>query len=251
MKKFFRILNNNFRSAISIKKLIFIVFIFLIITIPKVCYFNDLTAATDYIKIIFYGPKDLTSNINALLNWSLYEFFLLFIIGDFIYYELKTRNIYTISKIGSKFTWIIYMQLTIFLLITIYHLIGLLIIFISIHTFNFNFNINDFFNITHIVILLILVSYLMSTIYFFILFLTKNHSLSFIITILVFYLSISIGNMFNLDRYLPLNRGILNNHYFFNLSFNVSNIYILTTIIINLYIIIRCFIKNDLFNSIN
>lgn len=75
---------------------------------------------------------------------------------------------------------------------------------------------------------------------------TKSHIKSFLILIVEFYVSISIGDIFNIDKFIPLNQGILSKHIIYNFSYNWSFIFLGILIFINLVIVNRLIVKRDL-----
>lgn len=246
MKKVFKIITYNLKSTISLITFVNIIFIFIFIVISKSQYLESVTTLSEYIKFIFYGPNNLSDNMQELLNWSLYKFYFLYIIGNYIYNELKLRNIYTISRIGSKFKWLIFLLINILLISIFYYLIGMIIGVIYIVHLNIPITANDIFSILPMFFLIVLSNCLLSTIYLMFSLVSKNHSLSFILTIILLYSSLSLGSMFNIDKYLPLNRSILYKHYTLNLNFKVSYSYLIIVILISIYVLIKYILKNNL-----
>ena len=111
---------------------------------------------------------------------------------------------------------------------------------------NKGFNFSNIIDTLQIVVLLSLSSYYAITVYIFNIMVTKSHIKSFLILIVEFYVSISIGNIFNIDKFIPLNQGILSKHIIYNFSYNWSFIFLGILIFINLVIINRLIVKRDL-----
>lgn len=246
MNKHLRIINCNLKAILSCTKCIVISCIFILVFILKISDLYHESNSLQCINILFYGPINLSNNITELFIWSMYQFYLLYIVGDYILKEFKIRNIYTIGRIGSKIKWNNYMQINIFLTCIIYYLFGMVLEIIGILILNKSISLGNIVNISNIFFILVISSYFISTIYYIVLLINKNHSLSFVIMVISMYLSIMFGYELNIDRFLPLNQGILSKHYFMSFGFEISYVYLGILIIMNLLIIRKIILKKDI-----
>jgi len=212
--------------------------------------FGDVINLSDYIKIIFHGPNTVSENVIELLIWSLYQFYLIYMAGDYLHKEFRIRKLYIISRIGSKFKWYIYTQLTMLGLCLLYYLIGIIVITISIFVLNKHVIIFNVYEILNMWLVISISSYFILTIYIIAFLLTKNNNVSFILIIILLYLSIEFGDIFKIDKFLPMNQGILSKHLIENFGFVWSYIYLSLLIVINLFIIKHLILKNDLLSII-
>jgi len=251
MRKNFKIILCNLKSIVSIKKLLIICIIFVFTFSMKISYLDNTVNLSVLLKSVFYGPNNLLNNIIVLFTWSLYEFYLIYIIGDYFYKELTRRGMYTISRIGNKTRWHICMQLSLFLVCLTYYLIGIIVGLILVYYLNIQIVICDIYHTLNIFFILGLSSYFSITLYILITILIKDHNVSFLILVVVSYLSIEFGNTFKVDMFIALNQGILSKHYESNFSFLWSYIYLLILIIFNIVIINRVIIRNDLLTIID
>ncbi|ELU5588375.1 hypothetical protein SCB17_002866 [Clostridium perfringens] len=245
MKKYLNIISNNLRSIFSIKNLIFIIVIFIYVFSVKINNYDSNFSFNEILEVIFAGPINL-DNISEIFTWTFYQAFLIYIIGNYIFNELSTRSIYVIPRLGNKQYWNICLQITCFLACIIYFALGTFIEFIFTAILNKGFNFSNIIDTLQIVVLLSLSSYYAITVYIFNIMVTKSHIKSFLILIVEFYVSISIGDIFNIDKFIPLNQGILSKHIIYNFSYNWSFIFLGILIFINLVIINRLIVKRDL-----
>ena len=249
MKKYFRLIISNLRATISLRNCLGIIGISILISLPKLMGSLCISSLDEYIKYIYYGPKNLTGNISETLNWIIYQSYLIYVIGNYVYKEFKIRNMYTISRIGSKLTWYICIQINALITCIIYYSINIAVNIMCIVIFNKATEMGNLLNIANIYFILILTSYLIVSIYFCALFFIKNHAFSFISTIIILFLSILLGDSLNIDPYIPINRGILVNHYILGLNYIKSYIYIILVITINVFISKQILFKEDLLES--
>ncbi|GEM_PF-2375830 len=250
MKQGIRMLILNCKSILSLKRFLFIVIIYIFIFMMKKDSFGDVINLSDYIKIIFHGPNTVSENVIELLIWSLYQFYLIYMAGDYLHKEFRIRKLYIISRIGSKFKWYIYTQLTMLGLCLLYYLIGIIVITISIFVLNKHVIIFNVYEILNMWLVISISSYFILTIYIIAFLLTKNNNVSFILIIILLYLSIEFGDIFKIDKFLPMNQGILSKHLIENFGFVWSYIYLSLLIVINLFIIKHLILKNDLLSII-
>lgn len=245
MRKYLNIINNNLKSIFSIKILFFIIIIFIYVFSVKINNYDSNFSFNKTLEIIFAGPISL-DNISEIFTWTFYQAFLIYIIGNYIFNELSTRSIYVIPRLGDKQHWHICLQITCFLACIIYFSLGTFIEFICIAILNKGFNLSNIIDTLQIVGLLSLSSYYAITVYIFNIMITKSHIKSFLILIVELYVSISIGNIFNIDKFIPLNQGILSKHIIYNFSYSWSFIFLGILIFINLVFINRFIVKRDL-----
>lgn len=251
MNKGFRIINSNLNAIFSWKKCISISCIFIFIFIFKMDDLYNESNSLQCINILFYGPINLSDNTGEVFIWSIYQFYLLYIVGNYIFKEFSMRNTYTIGRIGSKTKWNNYMQISIFLTCIIYYLLGFVLEMIGMIIFNKSISLGDIINILNIFSILTISSYFISTTYYIILLIHKNHSLSFIMIVIYTYLSILFGDTLKIDKFLPVNHGILSKHYFMSFNFNLSYFYLGILIMINLLIINKFISKKDIVYYMN
>ncbi|WP_283719507.1 hypothetical protein [Clostridium perfringens] len=245
MKKYLSIISNNLRSIFPIKNLIFIIIIFIYVFLVKINNYDYNFSFNKILEVIFAGPISL-DNISEIFTWTFYQAFLIYIIGSYIFNELSIRSIYIIPRLGNKKCWYICLQITCFLACIIYFALGTFIEFIFTSILNKVFNLSNIINTLQIVVLLSLSSYYAITVYIFNIIVTESHIKSFLILIIEFYVSIFIGNIFAIDKFIPLNQGILSKHIIYNFSYSWSFIFLGTLIFINLIIINRLIVKRDL-----
>ncbi|MBD7912090.1 hypothetical protein [Clostridium cibarium] len=251
MSKSFRILNSNLNAIFSFRKYIWIFSIFIFILIFKIDNLYNESNSLQCIKIMFYGPINLSDNTGEVFIWSIYQFYLLYIVGDYIFKEFSMRNTYTIGRIGSKTKWNSYMQISIFLTCIIYYFFGFVIEMMGMIILNKSISSVDILNILNIFLILTISSYFIATTYYIILLIHKNHSLAFIMIVIYAYLSIMFGAALNIDIFLPINHGILSKHYFVSFGFGISYLYLGILIIINLIIINKIMSKKDIVYYMN
>lgn len=232
-------------SILSLKKIYIICAIFIFTFYVKLNSRDNIYGLGEFIKASFYGPNNLSDNIMEVLTWSLCQFYLIYLIGQYLYNELEVRSIYTFLRIRHKKTWHICLQITCFLICVVYFLIGLVIGLITGYVFNIKLDINNIVEVINIFTILVLSSYYIITIYFFSIIKTQAHNRSFLMLIIILYLSIILGSIFKIDKFIPLNQGIISKHFISDFSFRWSYIYLSIMIIINIMVINRLIKKKD------
>ncbi|NSB15964.1 hypothetical protein [Clostridium beijerinckii] len=246
MKRHLKIIANNLKTSFGFKKFFCVIAIFIVIFKIKLNVHSDLISLDDFIKIIFHGPNNLLDNILELLIWSLYQFYLFYIAGDYLYRELKLQSVYNISRLGSKIKWYIYNQLNLAIICLFYYIIGIASITVCLFISNEKVIINNIYDIVNVYFILFISSYFAITVYTIIVLLIKKHNVSLLILIITIYLSIELGDLLNIDIYLPFNQGIISKHLLCNFGYQWSYGYLLLMIILNLFIIKILMVKNDL-----
>ncbi|ADY55182.1 hypothetical protein Sgly_0831 [Syntrophobotulus glycolicus DSM 8271] len=250
MKRYLRIIKNNLRSVFSIGSLCCTVIIFIYIFVVKFNSISDGHSFSEIINIIFRGPSN-NDNLIEVFTWGLYQFFLIYIIGNFFFKELDRRSIYTLPRLGNKIYWHICLQITSFSVCIIYFIFGTSIMFICASVININFNLNGISEIFKIIGLLSLSSYYLITLYIFISLVSRKHNQSFLVLIMTLFLSITLGDILKIDKYLPFNQGILSKHIISNFSYQWSFLFLALIIIVNLIFINRIIVKRDLFQILH
>lgn len=246
MGRHFKIIINNLKSVLGFKRILLISIIYIVVFYAKINILSQLGSLYEYVAIIFQGPKSLSENIMELFIWSLYQFYLIYIIGDYFYRELKIRNVYVFSRIGNKTEWFLHTQFTSIIVCITYYLIGIILIALCGFTLNRQIIMNNkFCDIVNIFFILSLSSYFITTVYIALVVIIKKHNVSFLILILVLYLSIEVGYIFKIDAYIPFTQGILIKHLMPNIGFFGSCLNLSFFIIINYYFIKRYIVKND------
>lgn len=123
--------------------------------------------------------------------------------------------------------------------------------FICASVININFNLNGISEIFKIIGLLSLSSYYLITLYIFISLVSRKHNQSFLVLIMTLFLSITLGDILKIDKYLPFNQGILSKHIISNFSYQWSFLFLALIIIVNLIFINRIIVKRDLFQILH
>jgi len=246
MRRYFRIIKGNFQSIISINKLCSICIIFIYLFCVKFTSLNRILSIGKLFELTFYGPNNLSDNISEVLFWSLYQFYIIYAIGDYCYRELQIRCVYTITRIGDKHIWYLCFQFTCFLACVVYFLFGITIGFITLSLLNIHLIIIDICRILNTLAILSLSSYYIMTIYIIIITMTQKYNQSFLILITLIYLSIAFGGMLKIDPFMPLNQGILSKHYISGFSFQWSYIFLCIMIFFNVIFLNRIIIERDL-----
>ena len=251
MKRYLRIIKNSLGSIFSIGSLCCIVIIFIYVFVVKSNTISDVHSFSEVINKIFRGPTNFSDNLIEVFTWGLYQFFLIYMIGNFWFKELDTRSIYTLPRLGNKQNWHICLQITSFLACIIFFVVGTSIIFICTSTVNINFNLNEIGGILKIIVLLSLSSYYLITVYIFSILISRKHNQSFLVLITTLFLSIELGDILKIDKYLPFNQGILSKHIISNFSYQWSFIYLFLLILVNLIFINKIIVKRDLFKIVH
>lgn len=246
MKRYLRIIKNNLQSVFSIGNLCCTVIIFTYVFAVKFSSINDIDSLSKVSNIIFRGPNNLSDNLIEVFTWGFYQFFLIYMIGNYCFKELDIRSIYTIPRLGNKQHWYICLQITCFLACIIYFVLGTSIGFICTSVVNKDFNLDGIDEVFKIIGLLSLSSYYIITVYIFSIKVSRKHNQSFLILITTLYLSIAFGDILKIDKYIPFNQGILSKHIISNFSYRWSLIFLAILISVNLIFINRLIVKRDL-----
>jgi len=239
MNEFFRKLISNLKFTFFLKRIYFIIGIFILVFLSKLDSMFNCINSQEYINAVFYSPNTLIDNVLEVLIWSMYQFYLIYIIGDYICKEFKLRNIYILCRIGSKKKYIVYLYLNILLICFVYYLIGVSIFCILTMILNKHTFILNLLSILDMLLMLVISGCFISTIYLMIFSSIKNHIMSFIFTIIYIYLGIIIKADYNINLFISL-----------NLDF-FWRIFLCTILIINLIIISRFIIKDDMTNYLS
>lgn len=247
MKKYLRIIKNNLQSVFSIGNLGCTIAIFIYLFAVNFKFIDYSHKFREFIEIIFMSPINLTNNIIQVFTWILYQFFLIYMIGNYFFKELATRSIYVIPRLRNKQYWHICLQITAFLVCIIYFALGIFISFICGISLNKTFNLNNAVEIFKIIMLLGFSSYYLVTVYIFSTLITRKHNLSFLLLIITACLSNTLGTIFRIDKYLPFNQGLIIKHMIYKFSYQWSLIFLTILIFINLIFINRFIVKKDLF----
>lgn len=235
IRKVFFILANNLMSIFSRKKILMIIFIFSMLNymIPPSCNCNNLN---EIIENIFRGPNSLLEMPIELLKWCFFQFFLLYIVLDFINKEFNLRNILTILKIGSRKLWINNLILSIFIACLLYFILGGIVI--SLLNINILSNYIIWERLIKVILLLTITSFVPCLIGLILIYLSKSEAITFTIIFMLSLFSIGLGSInVKLDKWFPFNQGILIKHYSSNFSFGWSYIYSMVLISV-LYLVI-------------
>ncbi|OOM82423.1 hypothetical protein CLPUN_01250 [Clostridium puniceum] len=239
MNEFFRRLISNLKFTFFLKRIYLVVGIFILIFLLKLDYMFNCINSQEYINAMFFSPNTLTDNVLEVLIWSIYQFYLIYIIGDYIYKEFKMRNIYILCRIGSKRNYIVYLYLNILLICLLYYLMGISIFFILTVILNKQTFVPNLFSTLDILFTLVISGCFLSTIYLIIFSSIKNHIMSFIFTIVYVYLGVIIKDNYNINLFISL-----------NLDF-FWRIFLYTILIVNLIIISKFIIKEDMTNYLS
>lgn len=251
MNRIFAIIKSNLKGALDLKQIFIINLIFICIFRMKIDYFNKALSFNEYINVIFYGPISLFSNMLDTLIWSTYEFYLIYIIGNYLYRELKGRSIYTISRIGSRLKWYTYIQVTVMSVCFIYYSIAIFIVGICVYVLNGQVVIVNMFGILNILLILTLSGYLIMNMYIVAVMVLRNHNLTFLLIVVLLYLLIEVGYTWQVDMYIPFNHGILGKRIIGNINFIYSYVYLIIMSFISIWVVRAIIVKNDLLDIID
>ena len=222
-------IKNNIKSIFSYNKIFIILTFYILILINNYTNYYYLQSNSEIFKSIFYGPINITENLLATFFWSFNQFYLIYLLGDFLYYQLKKINIYTIFRFNNKNKWYISIHLTLLFSCILYYILIVTICIIYMFFFHKKVHISESLDLNLILIL-------------------KKHNISYIIIICILYSSILLGNLLSIDQFLPLNRCILAKHYSLNLKYSVSYTYLTVLIIVNYLISKKNILLNDFIN---
>lgn len=244
MKKIFYININNLISMISIKRIILIILVFSIINfITNSIY--DITSLNDVIKFAFYGVNNISDLPIELFKFILPNMVLVYLVLSFSKDEVRGRSSIFIIRIGNINVWINSLIISILILCIIYYSIG----FITLSILNYRYfsSYIDFINLINILFLMVIYGFIVCLISLLISIFINNESTIFTIILLLYYLSISLGGMFNiLDKYIIFNQGMLIKHYNSLLSFQWSYFYLIIFSLIIVILIKKISIKMDI-----
>lgn len=244
MKIYLRIINMNLKTVFSLKKILSMFLILTFVFIIGADRYKGMGTVSEYIKYSLYGPSNLFDNVMLLFTWSLYQFYLIYVVGEFLYSQFAQENVYTILRIGNKLVWYICIQATCFIICALYFGLSMVIGCGMGLILNSVIDIVSLGEIFSCMILLILYSYYIITIYMCGIIKNKNHNYIFLILITILYLSITIGAVFDIDKFIPFNLGILSKHFYNGLSFTWSYIYLAIITSVNI-VICKGIIKNN------
>ena len=243
---------NNFLIKCNLpyyfNKIFIILTFYILILINNYTNYYYLQSNSEIFKSIFYGPINITENLLATFFWSFNQFYLIYLLGDFLYYQLKKINIYTIFRFNNKNKWYISIHLTLLFSCILYYILIVTICIIYMFFFHKKVHISESLEILKVSFLMFLSSYFIITLYLNLILILKKHNISYIIIICILYSSILLGNLLSIDQFLPLNRCILAKHYSLNLKYSVSYTYLTVLIIVNYLISKKNILLNDFIN---
>lgn len=251
-----RIVINNIKNIFSIKIIILTILLFCILyhfQLPLLCNsIDNISSVSEIYKICFYGTNTVTDNLQSFFAWILFEMFLLLILINYLFGEISGRNIYSISRLGSKNKWFLSTEITIIASCLIYFLIGFISIYICIigdgkEIFN-NFGL---VNILSMLLVICLNNIFYVHIYLIISFSIKHKDISIILLIILIVISIDLGNIFNIDLYIPFTQSIMAKHDTKDISLFSSMLLLMISNVLAYIILYIKIIKNDLINLIN
>ena len=246
ISKSLNVIKNNNKVIFSVKSTLCMCIIFIYAFLEKNNLVSDTYIFGQTLKNIFYGPLNLGSNLIETFTWVLYQFFIIFVIGNFIFKELMVRAYYTVPRIGNKIRWHADLQFACIISCVIYFVLGFFIVFIINWLSNSDSNFNGLYDVIKILSLLSLSSYYLVTVYIINVLVTKNHVQSFIILLITSLVSIELGYVFKIDKYIPFNQGIISKHVIGGFSLTWSMIFLIILIIINVVIADIMIVKKDL-----
>lgn len=85
-------IKNNIKSIFSYNKIFIILTFYILILINNYTNYYYLQSNSEIFKSIFYGPINITENLLATFFWSFNQFYLIYLLGDFLYYQLKKNK---------------------------------------------------------------------------------------------------------------------------------------------------------------
>ncbi|WP_409068436.1 hypothetical protein ACFLKB_13575 [Clostridium sp. FAM 1755] len=208
MKNIFRLVYNNIKSMFSIRVIFSMCLLFGFMFIYKKTILINYIYLEDYIKYIFYVPKQLLENIPELFLWSLCQFSFIGTLANYLNKEFKVRNTYYIARLGTKLKWYFTVQLTVLFSALFYYFIAFIEIWILSFFININISILGFNKLMLMLMLLLLSSYLYINVYINFILWCKHSNCALLYIILLIYLVIYIGGTFNIDLYNLFTQGI-------------------------------------------
>lgn len=241
-----RIVINDFKAILDFKKLLSIIVAFILIFIMKKDFLLNIVSLDEVFKTTLSGPYRVTENILEIFIWSFYIFYLIYLAGDFFYTELKRRSLYSISRIGNKKTWYLCIQVSLFLLCISYYLIGGILITICSFIFKNSLIVYSILDILNIIFILSVSSYFMINVYLIILLIAKSHNRGFLFLVILDYISIDLGGIFNIDKFMPLNQGMIIKHNIEKFSCLWSYMLLIPLIVVCIILINYVINKKDL-----
>ena len=122
MKKLSRIILNNIKGMVTFKRIVSIIFIFVIINIITSST-SEITNLNDVFKNSFYGIKKIIDMPSEFFKFMMYQMFLIYLVLIFFHNEINNRSSITILRIGSINLWAKGVVISIILLVIFYHII--------------------------------------------------------------------------------------------------------------------------------
>ncbi|GAB6169502.1 hypothetical protein JCM1393_19620 [Clostridium carnis] len=240
MKKLSRIILNNIKAMVTFKRIVSIIFIFVIINIITSST-SEITNLNDVFKNSFYGIKKIIDMPSEFFKFMMYQMFLIYLVLIFFHNEINNRSSITILRIGSINLWAKGMVISIILLVIFYHIIGFLTL--SILNIKMLYISIDVIELLNIFLALILINIIWSLITVILCILIKNEATLFCITLAIFCIAttIDIENK-GIGKFIVLDKGMLINYYKYNFNFNSTYLFSLLTIGF-LYIIFNRLLK--------
>lgn len=241
MKKLNKIIVNNLIVIFNLRIVVSIILLYINVNfITKGLYnvknFNDL------IKLSFYGTIDISELPIEMLKFTAIQMLIIYIVLNFISEEFGDRIKLNFLRVHSRKMYINSIIITIFVSCFIYFLLGFIVL--GLLNLNLITTYMSFTLIIKILFLLIISSFCICLVGFFIALLIKYEAVVFTIVLLFYYIGISIKS--NLTKYIIFTQGILSKHYYHNISFKWSYCYCLIFSVI-LYLVLKSiFIRRDL-----
>lgn len=238
MKSILKSIINNLKLIFDTKTFLLVIFMINIVIIYKrnnyINYTNLNINFESYIQYVFFTSNKLLENISELMFWILYEIVFLILALKYIFIEFKVYNIYHISRLKSKFNWLISIEITLLITSMIFNFLAVCISYIYSP-----FKTISFEKLIVIYLLIVIFSLLISLVFILLKLTIKNGSISISILIFIIYLSFYVGYIFNINVYLPFNQMIFESYINFSkYIFSIAYIAIL-----NFFISIVIYIK--------
>jgi general stress protein CsbA len=190
--------------------------------------------------------------VNILFfKWLFHQVPIIVATGYFINIQFEERSIYFLPRVGNFHLFLNASISTCFILVIIYYAIGLTVTVLLICLFSGSFMNLDILDVLkfsneyppnvlfiHQFFLMVLSTFLIIVLNTLFTVLTKHSIVAFIITMIMIFVSVVIGYFIpELNKWLPYTQGMLAKHDTHNFTFEWSYIYVLSALMITLFLL--------------
>ncbi len=147
---------------------------------------------------IYKRPDDLLNGLLLFLTWSLYQFYLLIAIGNFIFIQINSYSSYSITRFCNKKVWFSCVQATITIINLLYHTYSVVFFtFCLILINNTLFQGNHILELIKLILILSITSTLYSNIFIFYIVVIRKVSIAFLVLIATLYAFYFIAHLYD------------------------------------------------------